>query len=132
MPMCKSPVRPRTLIADDHPYMLSTIARLVAEDCDVIGTVSDGEALLSEAHRLEPDLIILDIFMPVMDGFAAGRRIKAEFPEIPFIYITLDPDPALTAEAMRIGARAVVAKESAAKRLGEAVRTATRLPSYAW
>jgi len=123
--MCKSPVRPRIPIADDHACMLSTIARLVGDDCDVIGTVADGEELLREAHRLNPDLIILDIFMPVLDGFAAGRRIKAELPQIPFIYITLDPDPALIAEATCIGASALVAKESAAKLLIDAARRAT-------
>lgn len=127
--MCKSPVRPRTLIADDHACMLSTIARLVGDHCDVIGTAADGEALLREAHRLNPDLIILDIFMPVLDGFAAGRRIKAELPQIPFIYITLDPDPALIAEATRIGASALVAKESAAKLLIDAARRATEAAS---
>jgi DNA-binding NarL/FixJ family response regulator len=109
--------------------MLATIARLVSDDCDVIGTVADGEALLREAHRLKPDLIILDIFMPVMDGFAAGRRIKAEFPQTPFIYMTLDPDPALHAEANRIGASAFVAKECAVTQLIEAVRGITEATS---
>ena len=125
--MCKSPVRPRIPIADDHACMLSTIARLVGDDCDVIGTVADGEELLREAHRLNPDLIILDIFMPVMDGFAAGRQLKVEFPQTRFIYITFDPDPALIAEAVRIGASAVVPKESAGKQLIQAINMTTAL-----
>jgi len=105
--------------------MLATLARLVNEECEVIGTVADGEALLREAHRLKPDLIILDIFMPVLDGFAAGRQIKAELPQTPFIYVTFAPDTAVSAEAMRIGARALVAKELAGKQLVRAVRRAT-------
>ena len=117
------------MIADDHAGMLSTIARLVGDECDVVGTVADGDVLLREAHRLNPDLIILDIFMPVLDGFAAGRRIKAELPQIPFIYITLDPDPALRAEATRIGASALVAKECAGKQLLAAIRRATEATS---
>ena len=125
--MCKSRVRPRTLIADDHPAMLSALARLVADDCDVVGTAADGEALLSEVRRLKPDLVILDIFMPMMDGFAAGRQLKVEFPQTRFIYITFDPDPALIAEAVRIGASAVVPKESAGKQLIQAINMTTAL-----
>lgn len=123
--MCKSRVRPRTLIADDHPFVLSAIARLVGEDCDVIGTAADGEALLSEARRLRPDLVILDIFMPVMDGFAAGRQLKAEFPQTRIIYVTFAPDPALVEEAIRIGASALVAKETAGTQLLDAIRKTT-------
>jgi DNA-binding NarL/FixJ family response regulator len=125
--MCNSRLRPRTVIADDHPIMLSTIARLVGQDCDVVGTAADGDALLREARRLKPDLIILDIFMPVMDGFAAGRQLKVEFPQTRFIYITFDPDPALIAEAVRIGASAVVPKESAGKQLIQAINMTTAL-----
>ena len=105
--------------------MLSALARLVAEDCDVVGTAADGEALLSEARRLKPDLVILDIYMPVMDGFATGRKLKVEFPQTPFVYVTFAPEPALIAEAMRIGASAIVPKESACKELLEAIRMAT-------
>jgi len=105
--------------------MLSALARLVAEDCDVVGTAADGEALLSEARRLKPDLVILVIFMPMMDGFAAGRQLKVEFPQTPFVYVTFAPEPALIAEAMRIGASAIVPKESACKELLEAIRMAT-------
>jgi DNA-binding NarL/FixJ family response regulator len=123
--MCTSRVRPRTLIADDHPVMLSAIAKLVGDECDVVGTAADGEALLSEARRLQPDLVILDFFMPVMDGFAAGRLLKVEFPQTRIIYITFAPDPALVAEAARIGASALVAKEAAGKKLLEAIRHTT-------
>jgi DNA-binding NarL/FixJ family response regulator len=125
--MSKSRIRPRTLIADDHPFMLSAIARLVGDECDVIGTAANGEALLSEARRLRPDLVILDIFMPVMDGFAAGRQMKVEFPETRFIYVTFGPEPALIAEAIRIGAAALVPKESAGKQLLDAIRMTTAL-----
>ena len=114
--------RPRTLVADDHSLMLSTIARLARTECDVIGTVSDGEALLREVRRLRPDLVILDIFMPVMDGFAAGRQIKDEFPQTRLIYVTLQPEHALMAEAIRIGASALLPKATAGSHLLGVIR----------
>jgi DNA-binding NarL/FixJ family response regulator len=125
--MCPS-TRPRVVIADDHLPMLATLARLVGIDCDVIGTVTDGEALVRETRRLQPDLVVVDIFMPVMDGFAAGRQVKLEFPHIQLIYVTLDPEPRLNAEAIRIGAFALVSKESAVTQLPDAIRRAMADP----
>jgi DNA-binding NarL/FixJ family response regulator len=117
-----SRTRPRALVADDHPVMLSALARLARSECDVIGTARDGEALLREVRELQPDLVILDIFMPEMDGFAAGRRIRDEFPQTRLIFVTLQPDPGLLAEAIRIGASALVAKASAGSLLAAAIR----------
>jgi DNA-binding NarL/FixJ family response regulator len=117
-----SRARPRALIADDHPVMLSALARLARGECDVIGTASNGEALLHDVRQLRPDLVILDIFMPEMDGFAAGRLIRDEFPQTRLIYVTLQPDPGLMAEATRIGASALVAKALAGSHLAGAIR----------
>jgi len=121
-------IRPRVLIADDHLPMLATLARLVGVDCDVIGTVTDGEALMRETLRLQPDLVVVDIFMPVMDGFAAGRQIKFQFPQVRLIYVTLDPEPSLNAEAIRIGAFALVSKALAVTQLPEVIRRAMAGP----
>src|SRR5262245_43225610 len=101
-------MRPRTLIVDDHAPTLAALTQLVSGVCDVVGTAQDGEALLREARRLVPDLVILDIIMPVMDGFTAGRQLKIEMPETRLIYVTtLQPDEQLLAEATRIGASAL-------------------------
>ena len=102
--------------------MLSALARLARSECDVIGTACDGETLLHGVREFHPDLVILDIFMPEMDGFAAGRRIMDEFPETRLIYVTLQPDQSLMAEATRIGASALVAKASIGKNLAGAIR----------
>jgi DNA-binding NarL/FixJ family response regulator len=102
--------------------MLSALARLARSECDVIGTARDGETLLQEVRELHPDLVILDIFMPEMDGFAAGRRIMNEFPQTRLIYVTLQPDQSLIAEATRIGASALVAKASMGRSLAGAIR----------
>jgi DNA-binding NarL/FixJ family response regulator len=117
-----SRTRPRALVADDHPVMLSALARLARSECDVIGTARDGEALVREVRQHQPDLVILDIFMPEMDGFAAGRQIRNEFPQTRLIYVTLQPDQGLIAEAIRIGASALVAKATAGRLLAGAIR----------
>ena len=117
-----SRTRPRAVVADDHPVMLSALARLVRNECDVVGTARDGDALLREVRQLQPDLVILDIFMPEIDGFAAGRQIRQEFPQTRLIYVTLQPDQGLLAEAIRIGASALVPKASAGSRLLGAIR----------
>jgi|SRR5678816_3566249 len=127
-PAMSHSIRPRVLIADDHLPMLATLARLVGIDCDVIGTVTNGEALVRETRRLQPDLVVVDIFMPAMDGFAAGRQIKLQFPQTRLIYVTLDPEPALNAEAIRVGAFALVSKESAVTQLPDAIRRAMADP----
>ena len=120
-PVCRT--RPSALVADDHPVMLSTLARLARSECEVVGTACDGDTLLREVRALHPDLVILDIFMPGMDGFAAGRRIMDEFPRTRLIYVTLQPDQSLMAEAARIGASALVAKASIGTILAGAIRT---------
>src|SRR4051794_11597339 len=112
-------MRPRVVIADDHPAMLAALSRLVGSECDVVGTVADGAAALRAAHRLTPDVVILDIFMPVMDGFTAGRQLKIELPQTRMIYVTGDPDEGSREDARRIGASALIAKASVGTRLLE-------------
>jgi len=104
--------------------MLATLTRLVSVHFEVVGAVRDAVAVLREARRLHPDVVVLEIFMPVIDGFAVGRQIKREFPHTRLIYVTLDPDPRLNAEAMRIGAFALVPKASAVRQLPDAIRRA--------
>ena len=69
---------PRVLLADDHALLLGAYAKLLAGDCDIVGEVSDGRALVTEAERLRPDVIVLDIFMPLLNGLEAGRQIRQD------------------------------------------------------
>jgi CheY-like chemotaxis protein len=116
--------RPRVLIADDHPAMRAALARLVRTECDVVGTVADGDILAAEARRLEPDVVVSDLFMPTLDGFAAGRQIKIESPATRLIYVTGHSDSAFVAEALQIGAFALVPKISAGRELLQVIREA--------
>src|SRR3954469_8628897 len=118
--------RPRVLIAADHPAMRAALARLVRTDCDVVGTVADGDVLVAEARRLKPDVVISDLFMPTLDGFAAGRQIKRELPATRLIYVTGHADSAFIAEALQIGAFALVPKMSAGRGLLQVIREAMR------
>jgi DNA-binding NarL/FixJ family response regulator len=104
--------------------MVEALARVVSDECDVVGTVADGEALLREARRLTPDVVILDIFMPVMNGFAAGRQLKIDLPLIGVIFVTAQPDEASREVAIRIAASALIAKASVGTGLLHAIRKA--------
>ena len=117
-------IKPRVLIADDHPAMRQALARVVSGECEVIGIVADGDEALREARRLAPDVAILDIFMPLMNGFAVGRQLKIDLPQTSLIYVTAQPDVASREDARRIGAAAVIAKGSIGTSLLHAIRTA--------
>ena len=82
--------RPRVLIADDHPGMVKAVCRLLALDCDVVGTVADGSALLEAAQRLQPDVIVLDVNLPNVHGLEACRQISDRYPETKVIVFTAD------------------------------------------
>ena len=67
---------PRVLLADDHALLLGAFEKLLAGECDIVGQVSDGRALVAAAETLKPDVIVLDISMPLLNGLEAGRQIK--------------------------------------------------------
>lgn len=74
--------QPRVLMADDHSIMLAGVRKLIEDRCDVVGTVEDGRALLEAAERLKPDLILLDITMPLLNGLDAARQLKKSHPDV--------------------------------------------------
>lgn len=84
--------RPRVLVADDHEYLLRRVTSLLNSEFEVVGTVNDGRALVAEARRLRPDLILLDISMPVMNGIEAAREIHAALPSIKLVFLTAHAD----------------------------------------
>ncbi len=113
--------RLRVLLADDHTLLLGAFEKLLAGDCDVVGQVGDGRALVAAATALKPDLIVLDIAMPILNGLDAARQIKQQAPNVKMIFITMNEDPGLAAEAFRAGASGYVLKRCAASELTAAI-----------
>lgn len=122
--------RPRVLLADDHILLLEAFRRLLEPECDVVGTVADGRALLEAARKLVPDVIVLDIAMPRLNGLDAGRQIKRAIPDVKLIFLTVDDDRDLVAEAIRNGASGYLLKSSAASELFLAIREALAGRTY--
>jgi DNA-binding NarL/FixJ family response regulator len=122
--------RPRVLIADDHDLLLGALEKLLAEDCDVVGTVSDGRALLAAAAVLKPDVIVLDVAMPLLNGLDAARQIKQSMPDVRIVFATMNEDADVAAEAMRAGASAYLLKRSAPSELRSAIQEAMLGRSY--
>lgn len=110
--------------------MLQAFEKLLQPHCEVVGTVSDGRALLTAARELKPDVIILDIAMPLLNGMAAGERLKQMMPEVKLIFLTVNEDPAFASEAMRIGASGYLLKSSAASELFHAIEVALEGRTY--
>jgi DNA-binding NarL/FixJ family response regulator len=122
--------RPRILMADDHLMLLEAFKALLEPDFEVVGTVTDGRALLEEFSRLNPDVVLLDVAMPLLNGLDAGRQLKAQRRSVKLIYLTMNPDPDLAGEALRLGASGYVLKSSAAQELKQAIHEALRGRSY--
>ncbi|MFZ0061505.1 MAG: response regulator transcription factor [Pyrinomonadaceae bacterium] len=120
----------RVILADDHTLMLDALSHLLKPEFEVVGTFADGRALVEGAPALKPDVIVLDIAMPIMNGLNAGQRLKRSMPAVKLIYLTMNHDPDMTAEAFRIGANGYLLKNSAASELIHAIRKVVRGNSY--
>jgi two-component system invasion response regulator UvrY len=105
-----APTRPRVLIADDSPDLVKAVSRLLALDCDVVGTVSDGSALVGTAQRLQPDVIVLDVTLPNVHGLEACRQITQAHPQIRVIVFTAMSELDVGERALEVGASAFVSK----------------------
>ncbi|MDF0676027.1 MAG: response regulator transcription factor [Nitrospira sp.] len=114
--------RPRILIADDHSLVLAGLQRLVEDEGDVVGTVKDGRALVEEAQRLRPDIILLDISMPLLNGLDAARQLTKLVPDSKLIFLTVHATPTYVTQAFKAGAAGYLIKESAAAELKEAIQ----------
>jgi len=113
----------RILLADDHTLVVEGFRKILEPEFDLVGTVEDGRALLEAAQKLQPDVILLDISMPLLNGIDAARRLKKMMPDVKLIFVTMHADPAYVTEAFRVGATGYVLKRSAAADLLQAVRT---------
>ncbi len=122
--------RPRVLLADDHKLLLEAFTGLLEPECEVVGTAGDGRAVVAESKRLRPDIVVLDISMPGLNGLEAGRQIRAAVPETRLIYLTMNEDPDLAAEAFRLGASGFLLKSCAASELFRAIQEVLKGRSY--
>jgi len=116
--------RPRILLADDHKLMAEALQHLLQTDFDVVGTVSDGRALIKAAAELKPDLVVVDIGMPLLNGLDAADQLKALHPAIKVVFLTQNREPRYAVEAFRRKASGYLLKDSAASELTTAIREA--------
>ncbi len=100
-------MRKRVLLADDHSLLLEAFARLIEPDYAVVGAVTNGRDLLAAAAELKPDVIVLDISMPLLNGLDAARQIKKTMPRVKLVFLTMNEDPDLASEAYRAWVRGV-------------------------
>jgi len=122
--------RPRILLADDHKLMAEALQHLLQTDFDVVGTVSDGRALIKAAAELKPELVIVDIAMPLLNGLDAADQLKTLHPEIKVIFLTQNREPRYAVEAFRRKASGYLLKDSAASELTTAIREVLQGRSY--
>jgi len=120
----------RVMLADDHALLIEAYRKLLEHNFDVVGGVTDGRALLEAAPQLKPDVVLLDIGMPLLNGLDAGRQLKAKFPGIKLIFLTMNEDADLAIEAMRAGASGYLLKICAASELFLAIQASVRGKYY--
>jgi DNA-binding NarL/FixJ family response regulator len=118
--------RPRILIADDHKLMAELCQKILEPEFDVVGTVGDGRELLRTAMKLEPDVVLLDVGMPVLNGLDAGKQLKDLLPAVKLVYLTMVTDPQVALEAFDRGASGFLLKTCASDKVVSAVREALR------
>ena len=121
--------RIRILLADDHPMVLEGIARILEEEFDVVGKVEDGRALVAAAQRLNPDVIVTDMSMPLLHGLEACRQLK-RLVGTKVIFLTMHADVAYAKEAFQAGASGYLLKRNAASELIDAIHTVLQGQSY--
>ncbi len=122
--------RTRVLLADDHQMLADALKSVLEPRCEVVGTVTDGRALLEAAPRLLPDVIVLDIAMPQLNGLDAARHLKQTMPAVKLVFLTMNEDPYLVGEAFRAGASAFLLKQAAALELTDAINRVLKGGSY--
>jgi len=122
--------RVRILLADDHTLICSAFEKLLEPHYEVAGTVGDGRALLKAAAELRPDVVLLDITMPLLNGLDAGRELKKMMPSVKVIYLTMNASSEFAGEALRAGASAYVLKNSNPSELLQAINDALRGISF--
>jgi DNA-binding NarL/FixJ family response regulator len=121
--------RTTILLADDHPQICAALQKLLEPAYEVIACVGDGRALVETAPELKPDLVLVDVGLPLLNGLEAGRLLKRQMPGVKLIYLTMNADPDVAREALRIGASGYLLKSAMGQELLQAVEEATRAAS---
>lgn len=122
--------RPRVLLADDHTLFRQGLAKLLEGEIEIVGAVEDGRALLAAASKLKPDLVLLDISMPLLNGLDAARHLRKETPNLPLIFLSVHANPGYAAEAFKLGASGYLLKVCEASELIFAIREVLLGRSY--
>ena len=122
--------RARLIIADDHTLLAEACKSLLEPEFEVVAIVNNGRALLQVAPQLRPEVVIVDIAMPQLNGLDAGEQLKRLDPSTRLVYMTMNTDPEVAAEAFRRGAAGYVLKNSAAEELVSAIRSVLKGESY--
>jgi len=122
--------RPRIVLADDHTLLLDAFRRLLEPQCEIVGTACDGRDLIELALKVQPEIVILDISMPRLNGVDACVQLRDRLPDVKFIFLTVNEDPDLAAEAIRMGASAFLLKNSASSELTLAIESARAGQTY--
>lgn len=120
----------RILLADDHAMICAGFQKLLEPEFEVVGSVGDGRALLHATSELKPDLVLVDVGMPLLNGLDAGRELKRSFPGTKIIFLTMNHDPDVASEALRIGASGYLLKTSQGDELRRAINNAMKGISY--
>ena len=121
---------PRVLLADDHTLVIEALCKLLEPHFNIVGAVADGMSLVQTAPVLEPDVVVVDIAMPLLNGLEAGRQIKTMMPAVKLVFMTMNEDPELAIEAMREKASGYLLKSSAASELFQAIQVALKGGTY--
>ena len=116
------PKRPRVLIAEDHPGVAKAVCRVLALDCEVVGNVADGNAVVEAVQRLQPDVIVVDLNLPNVDGLEVCRQITQVNPEVKVIVFSAMNDPDVTRRSFEVGASAFVFKGAGGRGLLSTVK----------
>ena len=114
--------RPRVLLADDHKIVAEGLRSLLEQEFELVGTVEDGRALLEAAEKLNPDVIVTDISMPLLNGIEAAQQIKKVTPKVKIVFLTMHPDVTYATRALEAGASGYVLKHAAPSELIKAIK----------
>lgn len=118
------------LLADDHTVVIEGLRRVLEPECEIVGAVSDGRALLAAAERLQPDIVVADISMPLLNGIEAVRQMRKTVKNVKVVFLTMHADISYAANALEAGGSGFVLKSSAGEELLTAIREAMNGRKY--
>jgi DNA-binding NarL/FixJ family response regulator len=122
--------RPRLLLADDHTLIVDAFRKLLEPEFEIVGTAADGRTLLAAALQLRPDVVVVDLSLPLLNGIDAGRELKKLMPHTKLLVVTMNEDSSVAAAALREWASGYLLKKSAGSELALAIRELLRGKSY--